>query len=199
METQSSVHVYLEWIKGRLDEIDTTLASLEDGGAKLYGDARAKADRAVADMHKVRETFGRLMEQQTKAGQETLAQSKEALNNQWALFERSFQTYVDAAGKEVDVQRAAFEARAAGQRKAWQEAIDELHKSAAAFAADRRADLDKAVTQMKTQADAAKVKFDKLYKAKGESWTALKSALSESRDALDRAYQAAREAFERAS
>ena len=60
-------------------------------------------------------------------------------------------------------------------------------------------DLDKAVTQMKTQADAMKVKFDKLYKDRGESWTALKSALSESRDALDRAYQAPHEAFKRAS
>jgi len=199
METHSSAHVYLEWIKGRVDEIDTTLASLEGCAAKLYGDARAKADRAVADMHQVRDTFGRLMEQQAKAGQETLAQSKEALNNQWALFERSFQTYLDAAGKQVDVHRAAFEARAAGQRKAWQEAIDELHKSATAFAADRRSDLDEAVLQMKTQADAVKVKFDKLYTAKDESWTALKSALSESRDALDRAYQTAREAFERAS
>ena len=199
METHSSAHVYLEWIKGRVDEIDTTLASLEGCAAKLYGDARANADRAVADMHQVRDTFGRLMEQQAKAGQETLAQSKEALNNQWALFERSFQTYLDAAGKQVDVHRAAFEARAAGQRKAWQEAIDELHKSATAFAADRRSDLDEAVLQMKTQADAVKVKFDKLYTAKDESWTALKSALSESRDALDRAYQTAREVYERAS
>ena len=60
-------------------------------------------------------------------------------------------------------------------------------------------DLDKAVTQMKTQADAMKVKFDKLNKASGESWGALRSALSESRDALDRAYQAAQEAFKRAS
>jgi len=199
METHSSAHIYLEWVKGRLDEIDTTLASLEGCAAKLSGDARAKADRAVADMHQARDTFGKLMKEQAKAGQETLAQSKEVLNNQWALFERSFHTYVDAAGKQVDVQRAAFEARAAGQRKAWQEAIDDLHKSATAFAADHRADLDKAITQMKTQADAMKAKFDKLYKAKGESWTALKSALSESRDALDRAYQAAHEAFKRAS
>ena len=199
METHSSAHVYLEWVKGRLDEIDTTLASLENSAAKLHGDARAKADRAVADMHQARDTFGELMKEQAKAGQETLAQKKEALKNQWALFERSFQTYVDAAGKQVDVQRAAFEARAAAQRKAWQEAIDKLHKSATVFAVDRRADLDKAVTQMKTQADAVKVKFDKLNKASGESWGALKSALSESRDALDRAYQAAQEAFKRAS
>jgi len=66
-------------------------------------------------------------------------------------------------------------------------------------APDRRADLDNAVKQMKTQADAMKVKFDKLNKASGESWGALRSALSESRDALDRAYQAAQEAFKRAS
>jgi hypothetical protein len=199
METHSSAHVYLEWVKGRLDEIDTTLASLENSAAKLHGDARAKADRAVADMHQARDTFGELMKEQAKAGQETLAQKKEALKNQWALFERSFQTYIDAAGKQVDVQRAAIEARAAGQRKAWQGGIDELHKSATAFAAGRRADLDKAITQMKTQADAMKAKFDKLNKASGESWGALKSALSESRDALDRAYQAAQEAFKRAS
>ena len=199
METRSSVHVYLDWVKGRLDEVDATLASAEGCTAKLYGDARAKADRAVAGMHQARNAFGKFMKEQTGAGQETLARSKEAVDKQWALFERSFQDYVKAAGKQADVERAAFEARAAAQSKAWQEAIDKLHKSATVFAVDRRADLDKAVTQMKTQADAVKVKFDKLNKASGESWGALKSALSESRDALDRAYQAAQEAFKRAS
>lgn len=34
METHSSAHVYLEWVKGRLDEIDTTLASLESRDRK---------------------------------------------------------------------------------------------------------------------------------------------------------------------
>jgi len=199
METRSSVHVYLDWVKGRLDEVDATLASAEGCTAKLYGDARAKADRAVASMHQARDAFGKFMKEQAEAGQETLAHSKTAVDNQWALFERSFQDYVEAAGKQADVERAAFEARAAAQGKAWQEAIDNLHKSASAFAADRRADLEKAVTQMKTQADTAKLKFDKLYEAKGESWVALKTALSESRAALDRAYQAAQEAFKRAS
>ena len=198
-ETRSLVHVYLDWVKGRLDEVDATLASADGYTAKLYGDARAKADRAVAGMHQARDAFGKFMIEQAESGQETLARSKKAADNQWALFERSFQDYVEAAGKQADVERAAFEARAAAQGKAWQEAIDKLHKSATAFAADRRADLDKTVTQMKTQADAAKLKFDKLYEAKGESWVALKTALSESRAALDRAYQAAQEAFKRAS
>ena len=199
MATQSSMHIFFDWAKGRLDEIDATLASLETSVGKLHADARVRAEPAVADMRKARDSFGKLMKEQAQAGQETLARSKEALDSQWTAFEGSLQAYIDAAGKQIDVQRAAFEARAAGQRKAWQEAIDELHKSAAAFAADRRSDLDRAVTQLKTQADAAKVKFDKLYKDRGESWTALKSALSESRDALDRAYQAPHEAFKRAS
>jgi len=199
METRSSVHVYLDWVKGRLDEVDATLASAEGYTAKLYGDARAKADRAIAGMHQARDAFGKFMIEQVDAGQETLVRSKKAVDNQWALFERSFQDYVEAAGKQADVERAAFQARAAAQGKAWQEAIDKLHKSATAFATDRRADLDKTVTQMKAQADAAKLKFDKLYEAKGESWVALKTALSESRAALDRAYQTAQEAFKRAS
>jgi hypothetical protein len=196
MATQSSMHIFFDWAKGRLDEIDATLASLETSASKLHADARVRAEPAVADMRKARDSFGKLMKE---AGQETLARSKEALDTQWTAFEGSLQAYIDTAGKEVDVQRAAFEARAAAQGKAWQEAINELHKSAAAFAADRRGDLDKAVTHMRTQADAAKVKFDKLNKASGESWGALKSALSESRGALDRAYQAAQEAFKRAN
>src|SRR5215470_1254601 len=144
METHSSVHVYLDWVKGRLDEVDATLASLEGCTAKLYGDARAKADRAVAGMHQARDAFGDFMMEQAEAGQETLTRSKKTLDNQWALFERSFQDYVEAASKQVEVERAAFEARAGAQRKVWQEAINKLHKSTTALAADRRADLDKA-------------------------------------------------------
>ena len=199
MATQSSMHIFFDWAKGRLDEIDATLASLETSIGRLHADARVRAEPAVADMRKARDSFGKLMKEQAQAGQETLARSKEALDSQWTAFEGSLQAYIEAAGKQIDVQRAAFEARAVAQGKAWQEAIDELHKNAAAFAADRRGDLDKAVAQMRTQADAAKVKFDKLSKASGESWGALKSALSESRGALDRAYQAAQEAFKRAS
>jgi hypothetical protein len=52
---------------------------------------------------------------------------------------------------------------------------------------------------MTTEADAARVKLDKLNKAGSESWAAMKSALSETRDAMDRAQKAALDAFKRAS
>jgi hypothetical protein len=50
---------------------------------------------------------------------------------------------------------------------------------------------------MKVDADAAKAKLDKLEKAGGESWAAMKSALTETRTALDKARQAVYESFQR--
>ena len=90
-------------------------------------------------------------------------------------------------------------ARAAAQGKAWQESIDTFHRSTASFAADRRDDMEKVLERMTTEADAAKVKLDKLNKAGSKAWAAMKSALSETRDAMDRAQKAALDAFKRAS
>jgi hypothetical protein len=45
-------------------------------------------------------------------------------------------------------------ARAAAQRKAWQESIDTFYRSTASFAADRRDDMEKVLERMTTEADA---------------------------------------------
>lgn len=96
--------------------------------------------------------------------------------------------------KEVE---AAFRARAEAQRKAWDEAIDKLHESAKSFADNRRDEIEAAVKHMKVETDAAKTKLDKLDKAGGESWGAMKSALTETRAALDKAQQAVHESLKR--
>ena len=50
---------------------------------------------------------------------------------------------------------------------------------------------------LKVEADAEKARLDKLDKAGGESWTAMKSALTETRTALDKAQQAVHESIKR--
>jgi hypothetical protein len=150
-------------------------------------------------MRTARDAFRKSMKEQGQASETVLAQSKAALDNQWRAFETGVQTYVDVTGKQVKDQQAVFLACATAQRKAWQESTDKLQKSAASFAADRRGDIEKAVKHMTTEADAAKVKLDKLQKAGGESWAAMKSALSETRAAMDQAHKAALDAFKRAS
>src|SRR5690242_7431921 len=48
---------FTAWAKVRLDEIDATLASWEGQIDKLKGDARAKADAAVANIRAKRDAF----------------------------------------------------------------------------------------------------------------------------------------------
>ena len=42
MDSQSSMHFYLNWAKERIDEMDAMLASLEQNASGMQADARRK-------------------------------------------------------------------------------------------------------------------------------------------------------------
>ena len=197
MSDQSAIHPYLNWAKERLDEIDATLASFEHRATKLQTDARAKAEKAMAEMRAARDDFRKSIKEHGHESETAIASSKKALETQWTAFEAAVPAFLEATGKQVKEVEAAFRARAEAQRKAWHEAIDKLHESAKSFADNRRDEIETAVNRMKVEADAAKTKLDKLDKAGGESWAAMKSALSETRAALDKAQQAVHESIKR--
>ena len=54
MADQSKMHVYVDWIKQRLDEMDATLASLENTATKMQADTRVKSDGALKEMRSAR-------------------------------------------------------------------------------------------------------------------------------------------------
>jgi hypothetical protein len=197
MSDQSTIHPYLNWAKERLDEIDATLASFEHRATKLQTDARAKAEKAMAEMRAARDDFRKSIKEQGHESEAAIAASKKALEIQWTAFEAAVPAFLEATGKQVKEVEAAFRARADVQRKAWHDAIDMLHRSAKSFADNRRDEIETAVNHMKVEADAAKTKLDKLDKAGGESWAAMKSALAETRTALDKANQAVHESIKR--
>lgn len=197
MSSQSIIHSYLDWAKERLDEIDATLSSFQHDAAKLQVDVSVKAEKAMADMRAARDDFRRSVNEHANATKSTIASSKKKLEAQWTAFEGGVLAYLDATGRQAKEQEAAFRARADAQRKAWQESIDKLHKSAVSFAADRRNEIETAVTHMKAEADAAKARLDKLNKAGGKSWVAMKTALTETRNALDKANQTVHELIKR--
>lgn len=199
MPAQSSMHMYVNWAKERLDEMDATLALFEKKVAEVRADARAKADSALADMRTKRDAFRDVLKTESKASEAEWTRAKAALESDWSAFEAAVQKYVDAAGKQLEQQEAAFRARATAQAKAWRGAMDQLHGSMADFAADRRADVDSALKRMKVEADAAQAKLDKLSGAGTEAWSAMIAALAETRAAFDRANQAASDAFKRAA
>ena len=121
------------------------------------------------------------------------------MESQWNSFEAQVKTYFETVGKQVEQQQATFRDIAAAQGKAWREAADKFHDAATKVAAEKRANVDAAVKQMKAEAAEAEARLQKLKQAGGESWTALSAALAESRKAFDQANQKASDAFKRAA
>lgn len=199
MPTQSSIHFYLDWAKGRIDEMDAALASLEGKVGEVETDARAKANQVLADLRKKRDDFRDTVKKQSEANEAAWVSARAQLESEWSAFEVEVKKYVESFGKQVEHQQATFKFQSAAQLKAWREAADKLDSSAKEFAADRRHEIDAVVRRMNADAAAAEEKLQKLNEAGVQSWSALMAALTDTRAAFDRAIQAAQEAFTRAS
>lgn len=198
MTEQSHLHFYLNWTKERIDEMDAALASLETEANQMQAGAKVKADQLIADLKKRRDEFQAMAKTKADAGEAAWQRTKTQLESQWNGFETQVKAYFDTVGKQIQQQQVTFEDVAAAQMKAWHEAVDKLHTSAASIATAKRAEIDAAIKQMKSDASEAEAQLQKMKQAGAESWSALSAALAESRKSFDRANQASWDAFKRA-
>lgn len=88
---------------------------------------------------------------------------------QWNGFQEQVKRYFETVGQQIEEQQAAFRDIAGAQVKAWREGADKFHDAAAKLAAEKRASLDGAVKQMRTDAAQAEAQLQKLKQAGGES------------------------------
>ena len=168
MSQESSMHVYLNWTKERIDEMDATLASLEAKATQVKADLKAKADELIADLKQRRDEFRANAKAHAQAGEAALHGAKAKLESQWNGFEAQVKAYFDTAGKHIEQQQATFRNVAAAQAKAWREAADKLQAEATKVTAAKRADIDAAVKQIKADAAEAEARLQKLKQAGGE-------------------------------
>jgi hypothetical protein len=199
MAEQSSFHLYLNWTKERIDEMDAALASLEGKASQVKADAKAKAEQLIADLKKRRDDFHAKVKAHAQADEAACQRTKTQLESDWRDFQVQVKTYFETVGKQIEQQQATFRDVAAAQVKAWREAADKFHDDAAKVAATGRAEVDAAITRMKAEAVEAEAGLQKLKQAGNESWTALSAALEESRKAFDRANQEVWNALKRAA
>ena len=96
MTTQSSVH---DWAKGKLNEMDARVATLQGKVGQLQGDARTKAESALADMRARRDAFQETIKKEEKSRKE----EKE---------EESAKAAMTHAKAELETHVKAFEASA---------------------------------------------------------------------------------------
>lgn len=198
MPTQNSIHFYIDWAKERLDEMDATLTSLEGKAGAVQADAHDKAAKILADLRSNRDGFRDTVKKQAEANEAAWIGVKKELESEWSAFEAEVQKYVESFGKQVELQDATFKLQAEAQLKAWRDAAEKLGSTANEFVAERRGDIDAAVTRMKTEAGAAEERLQKLNQAGAQSWSVLMAALTETRAVFDRASQAVRDEFKRA-
>jgi len=195
MSEQSSMHLYLNWAKERIDEMDAALASFEVEASHAKAESKAKADQIVAELRKRRDEFKTQLKTQAEAGEAAWERAKTDLERQWNGFEAEMKTYFESAGKQIEQQQATFRDIAAAQANAWHEAAAKFREAAGKVAAARSADLDAALKQMKLDASEADARLQKLKQVGAESWSVLSAALAESRKAFDQANQAAWDAL----
>jgi hypothetical protein len=185
------MHIYLNWAKERVDEMDATLASLEAKIGEMQAETKVKADQLIAELGKRRDEFQARVKAEAKAGEAAWERVKPELESRWNEFEAQVKTYIESLGRQVQQQQATFQEVAAAQMKAWRETVDSLRDAAAKVTTARRADVDTVIDQMKTAGSEAEARLQKLKQGGAESWTAFGTALAESRKAFDRANQAA--------
>jgi len=200
MPTQtSSAHFFLSWAKERIDEMDATLASLENKAAQMQAETRVKADQFIGEMKKKRDEFESTVKKQAEAGEAAWDSAKVQLETEWKGFQAETGKYLETFGKGIEQQQAVFQSQVTAQLNAWRETADKLNAAGNEFAIERRREIDATVSRMKADAVAAEKKLQDLARAGTESWSALNAALAETRATFDRAHQAARDAFKRAT
>jgi hypothetical protein len=199
MASETDTHLFSNWAKERLDEIDATLASLQARVDTLQAETKTQAEKTIAEIRAQQQVFQDMLKKQTAEGTANWVNLMRGLESNWASFESLVQKYMNTTWKDAKYIQETFSVRAEAQRKAWQEALESLRGKANTFAAAHKKEAEEALNQLKAAADTAKARLETQQKAGVESWDALKTALEESRAAFDKATRKVIEAFTKAA
>ena len=196
---QSSVGVFVEWAKARLDEMAASAKVLESRLDSLDVNVRAQAEQAIAHVKQwIAEGQAQIKNVQAK-GAASIAEAKAQIEATWSKFQSESGKWAELAKD----QQATFQARAQAQAQAWQNVVNSYMQRAAELHARNKAQAEAHVEQLKaeaqkTQADL-QAKADHLTKAGQASWAALSGALDESRNAFSRAIEVTAKMFDEAA
>ncbi len=196
---QSSVDVFVEWAKARLDEMAANGKVLESSLDKLDASVRVQAEQAITQVNQwVAEGQAKIKEVQAK-GEASIADAQAFIDATWAKFQTESDKWVEVAKD----QQATFEARAQAQAQAWQNLVNDYVQRAAEVHAQNKVQAEAQVEQLKADAQKAQAglnaKVDDLSKAGQASWGAMSQALDESRNAFTKAIEITAKKFNEAT
>ena len=196
---QSSVGVFVEWAKARLDEMAASAKVLESRLDSLDVNVRAQAEQAIAHVRQwIAEGQAQINDVQAK-GAASIAEAKAQIEATWSKFQSESGKWAELAKD----QQATFQARAQAQAQAWQNVVNSYMQRTAELHARNKAQAEAHVEQLKAEAQKVqadlKTKVDDLSKAGQASWAAMSQALDDSRDAFSKAIEVTAKRFDEAA
>jgi hypothetical protein len=90
-----ALHVYLNWAKERIDEMDAALASFEAKASQTKADLRPRVDQLIVDLKKRRDEFQASLQTVAEASEATWARTRADMEAQWNDFEAQVKTYFE--------------------------------------------------------------------------------------------------------
>jgi len=196
---QSSIDVFVEWAKARLDEMAASAKVLESRLDSLDVNVRAQAEQAIAHVKQwIAEGQAQIKNVQAK-GAASIAEARAQIEATWSKFQSESGKWAELAKD----QQATFQARAQAQAQAWQNVVNSYMQRAAELHARNKAQAEAHVAEFKADAQKAqadlKAKVDDLSKAGQASWAAMSQALDDSRNAFSKAIEVTAKRFDEAA
>ena len=193
MTMQHLAHEYVVWAKQKLDEIDATLATLENSVGVLEKDARTQAERAITRIRTARDAFKAKVDTAVRsdfaAAEAITKEAQVGIEAEWTEVELAFQDFLAAAASHASIVKKALTARAEAQRQAWQSSLQAARATATEVIDQARGEADAVMRRLAAEAEKAEAKVGQVSVAGDESWKAIKGGLDEAISIYDRTWK----------
>lgn len=192
MTKHRGAHEYLTWAKQKIDEIDATLAALDDSADALKKDAREQADRAIARVRVGRDALEAkvdALKSDAAAAKAVADDAYLAIERELAEIESAFRDFLAAAEGQANLVEETLTARIEAQRLSWQTSLRAAQASVSATIDQALAESDSALRRLATETKKAEATLGRASAAGDESWKAIKSGVEEVVSAYGRTWK----------
>lgn len=198
MPKESRAHEQVEWTKQKLDEIDATLAALEESVEEISAGTRKQAEQAIAQLKAARKSASErydVLQADVAAARKVADGTYEKFKSDWADAELAFQKFIAATSDQLDVAKKTMAARAEAQRRAWDKSVAAIRTSASKAIEDGQREFSTAIERLSEARSKAEAKAGQAASAGDETWQAIRDGIDEARAVHERTWRRISEAF----
>lgn len=123
MPSKINAHVFLDWAKARIDEIDDALASLEKSGKELQAKSGPEAEKLVEELRRSREQFWKQARAHADATEAVCRQAADRIQEAAKKFAADHRSDMDAVA-------ARMKAGASETQAQIKDRVQDLHRAA---------------------------------------------------------------------